>query len=115
MVPGAMLPVFQAPVFEVEVCVGAVALVQVTVDPAAMRMGFGLKHHGVVAAQLTICAGELAALAASGRTSNPRMTTATARKSFRIEARTGRRYASFSFSRMLSWSSPLLATAFPPA
>jgi hypothetical protein len=54
VVPGAMLPVFQAPVSEVEVCVGAVELAQVTVEPAVIRMGFGLKHHGGVPAQLTI-------------------------------------------------------------
>ncbi|MDQ6712332.1 MAG: hypothetical protein M3Z28_03965 [Candidatus Dormibacteraeota bacterium] len=52
--PDEMLPVFQAPVSEVAVCVGPVALVQLTVEPAVMRMGFGLKHHGVVAAQFTI-------------------------------------------------------------
>jgi hypothetical protein len=49
-----MLPVFQAPVSEVEVWVGAVVLVQVTVDPAVIRMGLGLKHQGVAPAQFTI-------------------------------------------------------------
>jgi hypothetical protein len=34
--PDAMLPVFQAPVSEVAVCVGAVPLVQVTVEPAVI-------------------------------------------------------------------------------
>jgi hypothetical protein len=52
--PGAMLPVFQAPVLEVEVCVGAVVLVHVTVEPAVIRIGFGLKHQGGVPAQLMI-------------------------------------------------------------
>jgi hypothetical protein len=52
--PGAMFPVFQAPVLEVDVCVGAVTLVQVTVEPAVMRSGFGLKHQAGVPAQLTI-------------------------------------------------------------
>ncbi len=54
VVPGAMLPVFQAPVSEVEVWVGAVELVQVTVQPAMIRMGFGLKHQEGVPAQLMI-------------------------------------------------------------
>jgi hypothetical protein len=80
-----MFPVFQTPVFEVEVCVGPVAFVQVTVDPAVIWMGFGLKHHGGVPAQLMIWAGELAALAASGTNSNPGMTTANARNSFRMD------------------------------
>src|ERR1700674_851022 len=110
-----MLPVFHAPESEVDVCVGAVALVQVTVEPAVMGIGFGLKHQEGAAAQLTICAGALAALAGSGTASNPGMTRAKARNSFRIDGPTGRRYAPFSFSRMVSWSSPLLATAFPPA
>ena len=52
--PGAILPVFQTPVSEVEVCVGPVELVQVTVEPAVIWMGFGLKHHGGVPAQLMI-------------------------------------------------------------
>jgi hypothetical protein len=52
--PDAMLPVFQAPVSEVEVWGGAVVLVQVTVDPAVIRMGLGLKHQGVAPAQFTI-------------------------------------------------------------
>jgi hypothetical protein len=82
--PGAMLPVFQAPMSEVEVCVGAVELVQVTVEPTVIRMGFGLKHQGGVPAQFTIEAGELAALAASGTNSNPGMTAANARNSFRM-------------------------------
>jgi hypothetical protein len=34
--------------------VGAVVLVQVTVEPAVIRMGFGLKHQGGVPAQLMI-------------------------------------------------------------
>jgi hypothetical protein len=54
VVPGAMLPVFQAPESEVEVWVGEVELVQVTVDPAVIRMGFGLKHQEGVPAQLMI-------------------------------------------------------------
>jgi len=49
-----MLPVFQAPVSEVAVCVGAVELVQVTVEPAVIWMGFGLKHQEGVPAQLMI-------------------------------------------------------------
>jgi hypothetical protein len=52
--PGAMLPVVQAPVSEVAVCVGPVALFQVTVDPTVIRTGFGLKHQGGAPAQLTI-------------------------------------------------------------
>ena len=83
--PGAMLPVFQAPLSEVAVCVGAVVLAQVTVDPALMRMGFGLKHQGGVPAQLTIWAGELAALATTGGRSNPETATAEASRSFRID------------------------------
>lgn len=83
--PVAMGPVFQAPVSEVEVCVGAVVLVQVTVEPTVIWIGFGLKHHGGVPAQLMIYAGELAALAASGSRSNPGMTTANARRSFRMD------------------------------
>jgi hypothetical protein len=55
------------------------------VDPAVIWMGFGLKHHGGVPAQLMIWAGELAALAASGTNSNPGMTTANARNSFRMD------------------------------
>lgn len=113
--PGAMLPVLQTPVFDVEVCVGPVALVQVTVEPAVIWMGFGLKHHDGVPVQFTMRAGELAALAASGTNSNPGTTTANARNSLRMDRPTGGRYAPFSFSRMTSWSSPLLATAFPPA
>jgi hypothetical protein len=49
-----MLPVVQAPVSEVAVCVGPVALFQVTVDPTVIRTGFGLKHQGGAPAQLTI-------------------------------------------------------------
>ena len=52
--PDAMLPVSQAPVSEVAVWVGAVALVQVTVEPTVIWIGFGLKHHDGVPAQLTI-------------------------------------------------------------
>ncbi len=52
--PGAMLPVFHAPVLEVEVCVGAVVLVQVTVEPTVIRIGFGVKHHGGAPAQFRI-------------------------------------------------------------
>jgi len=84
VVPGAMLPVVQAPVSEVAVCVGPVALVQVTVEPTVIWMGFGLKHQGGVPAQSTIRAGVLAALAASGTTSNPGRVMAIARSSRRI-------------------------------
>src|ERR1700694_1214938 len=112
--PGAMLAVVHAPVSAVAVCVGPVALVQLTVEPTVIRMGFGLKHQDV-AAQLTICAGELAALAASGTNSNPETTMAMARRSFRMDCRPGWGYAPFSCSRRVSWSSPLLATALPPA
>jgi len=52
--PGAMLPVPQAGVSEVAVWVSAVLLVQVTVEPTVIWMGFGLKHHGGVPAQFTI-------------------------------------------------------------
>ncbi len=83
--PGAMGPVFQTPVLEVEVWVGAVVLVQVTVEPTVIWMGFGLKHHGGVPAQLMIWAGEFAALAASGSTSDPGMTMANATRSFRMD------------------------------
>jgi hypothetical protein len=54
VVPDAMLPVSQAPVSEVAVCVGAVVFVQVTVEPTVIWMGFGLKHQGEAAAQSTI-------------------------------------------------------------
>jgi hypothetical protein len=49
-----MLPVVHAPVSEVAVCVTPVALLQLAVEPAVIRMGFGLKHQGGVPAQLTI-------------------------------------------------------------
>jgi hypothetical protein len=52
--PGAMLPVSQAPVSAVAVCGGAVPLVQVTVEPAVIWIGFGLKHQGGAPAQLMI-------------------------------------------------------------
>jgi hypothetical protein len=52
--PGAMLPVSQAPVSDVAVCTGAVALVQLTVEPTVTWMGFGLKHQGGTPAQLMI-------------------------------------------------------------
>ena len=52
--PGAMLPVPQAAVSEVAVWVSGVPLVQVTVEPTVICMGFGLKHQDVVPAQLTI-------------------------------------------------------------
>jgi hypothetical protein len=52
--PGAMVPVLQAPLSEVAVCATAVVLAQVTVEPTVTWIGFGLKHHGGVPAQLTI-------------------------------------------------------------
>jgi len=82
--PGAMLPVSQAPVSDVAVCTGAVALVQLTVEPTVTWMGFGLKHQGGVPAQLTIWAGVLAALAASDPSSHPGTTMARASRSRRI-------------------------------
>jgi hypothetical protein len=81
---GAMVPVSQAPVSEVEVCGAAVPLAQVTVEPTVIWMGFGLKHHGGVPAQLIICAGVFAALAASDPRSHPGTARANARKSRRI-------------------------------
>jgi hypothetical protein len=82
--PDAMLPVSHAPVSEVAVWVGAVVLVQVTVEPTVIWMGRGLKHHGGVPAQLTIWAELLAALATSGPSSHPGTTIASASKTRRI-------------------------------
>ena len=80
----AMLPVSQAPVSEVAVCVVAVPLVQVTVEPTVIWIGFGLKHHGGVPAHVTIWAGVFAALTASDPRSQPGTTMARAKKSRRI-------------------------------
>ena len=75
----------QAPVSEVAVCLGAVLFIQVTVEPAVTRMGFGLKHQGAAPEQSTIWAGALAALAARGTSSNPGRAMAMARKTFRMD------------------------------
>jgi len=80
-----MLPVVQAPVSEVAVCLGAVLFIQVTVEPAVTRMGFGLKHQGAAPEQSTIWAGALAALAAMGTSSSPGTATANASRSFRMD------------------------------
>jgi hypothetical protein len=82
--PGAMVPVLQAPLSEVAVCATAVVLAQVTVEPIVTWIGFGLKHHGGVPAQLTIWAGVLAALAASDPSSHPGTTMTRASRSRRI-------------------------------
>jgi len=83
--PGAMLPVVQAPVSELAVCLGPVLFVQVTVEPTVIRIGFGLKHQGAAPEQSTIRAGALAALAARGTSSNPGRAIAMARKTFRTD------------------------------
>jgi hypothetical protein len=82
--PGAMVPVPHAPLSEVAVCATAVVLVQVTVEPAVTWIGFGLKHHGGVPAQLTIWAELLAALATRGPSSHPGTAMASAIISRRI-------------------------------
>jgi hypothetical protein len=78
--PGAMVPVPHAPLSEVAVCATAVVLVQVTVEPAVTWIGFGLKHHGGVPAQLTIWAELLPALATSGPRTQPGTAIARASK-----------------------------------
>ena len=60
--PAEMLPVVQAPVSEVAVWVAGVEFVQLTLDPAGTLIGLGEKHQ-VVEEQVTIWAGEVAALA----------------------------------------------------
>jgi hypothetical protein len=49
-----MLPVVQAPVSDVAVCLGPVLFVQVSVEPAVIWTGFGLKHQGAAPEQLMI-------------------------------------------------------------
>jgi len=51
---GVMLPVVQAPVSEVAVCLVPVLFVHVTVDPTVIWMGFGLKHQDVAPEQSMI-------------------------------------------------------------
>ena len=80
-----MLPVVQAPVSEVAVCLGPVLFVQVTLEPAVIWIGFGLKHQDAAPEQSTIRAGALAALATRGTSSSPGMATASARNSLRMD------------------------------
>ena len=52
--PTAMVPVPQAPLSDVAVCDMEVEFTHVTVEPAVIWMGFGLKHHDGVPVQFTI-------------------------------------------------------------
>src|ERR671937_2627870 len=119
-----MLPVSQAPVSDVDVWVGPVLFVHVTLEPAVIRIGFGLKQPNGLLEQVTIWADVLAAAADTDTASTAVSARATITRTFRMmslpkkrtaELTTRRGYAPLSLPRIISWSNPLLATAFPPA